>query len=124
MWIKMEKLKSDLLAEEYTQVWYENNMDYAAPHYFQIQPVVADPENPILTEILFQKGPIKESTLNGCFMEDLIAICICRLENFQKSEFACKENAMAITKLEESLMWLRKRTLNREKRGVKGTYTI
>ena len=57
-------------------------------------------------------------------MDDLIAICINRLENFQNSEYKCRENAVAITKLEESLMWLRKRTLNRNKRNVLGENKI
>jgi hypothetical protein len=59
--------------------------------------------------------------VNGVFNQDLIGMVICRLEHFQNSDFKCRENAMAITKLEEALMWLRKRTVNREKRGVLGT---
>ena len=31
---------------------------------------------------------------------------------------------MAITKLEEALMWLRKRTMGRENRGVEGTNKV
>ncbi len=61
-------------------------------------------------------------TLEGKTNEDLLAMVICRLEHFQKSEFACRENAIAITKLEESLLWLRKRTMGRENRGVEGTH--
>lgn len=34
----------------------------------------------------------------------------------------CRENSMAITKLEEALLWLRKRTMGREQRGVEGTH--
>ena len=50
--------------------------------------------------------------------EDLIAMVIDRLQSFQESEYKCRENAVAITKLEEALMWLRKRTQDREDRGV------
>ena len=53
---------------------------------------------------------------------DLLAMVLCRLEHFQKSEFSCRENAVAITKIEEALMWLRKRTDDREARGVLGSY--
>jgi predicted deacetylase len=56
--------------------------------------------------------------------EDLIAMVITRLEHFQKSEFACRENALAITKLEEAMLWLRKRTMGREQRGVEGTNQV
>jgi hypothetical protein len=47
-----------------------------------------------------------------------------RLNSFQDSPFKCRENAVAITKLEEALMWLRKRTMDREARGVVGTSKI
>ena len=47
---------------------------------------------------------------------------ITRLEHFNQSEFRCRENSMAITKLEEALLWLRKRTMGREQRGVEGTH--
>jgi len=56
--------------------------------------------------------------------EDLICMVIDRLEHFQNSEFACRENALAITKLEEALLWLRKRTMSREQRGVEGTHIV
>ena len=75
----------------------------------------------ILTKVSFQKGPIKENGVNGCQMEDLIAICIDRLDGFQSGQFSCRDNAMAKTKLEEALMWLRKRTQDRIDRGVEGT---
>lgn len=80
--------------------------------------------NEHLVEISFQNGPIKENGVNGCQNEDLIAIIIDRLEGFQNTEFKCRENAIAITKLEEALMWLEKRTANRIARGVEGTNKI
>ena len=69
----------------------------------------------------FQNGPLKESGINGVSDEALFAILIDRLRGFQKGQYSCRENAVALTKLEESLMWLHKRTLNREARGVEGT---
>jgi len=56
--------------------------------------------------------------------EDLIAMVIDRLQSFQESEYKCRESAVAITKLEEALMWLRKRTQDREDLGVEGTHTV
>jgi len=70
--------------------------------------------------INFQKGPLQENDLNGCFQEDLIEICIDRLRSFQAGEFACRENKLALMKLEEALMWLEKRTNDRVRRGVEG----
>jgi len=70
--------------------------------------------------IQFQNGPINEVGVNGISGEALMAIQIDRLRCFQKGPFACRENAVALTKLEESLMWLQKRTRDREARGVEG----
>ena len=53
--------------------------------------------------------------------EDLIAIVIDRMRGFQSGDYACRDNAIALTKLEEALMWLRNRTNGREARGVEGT---
>jgi len=74
-----------------------------------------------LAKVSFQKGFVKESGVNGCHQEDLIAIVIDRLQHFQKGDYSCRENALAITKLEEAMMWLNKRTQDRKNRGVEGT---
>lgn len=72
-------------------------------------------------KINFQNGPIKETDFNGLSGEVLLAIEIDRLQCFQKGPYACRENAIALTKLEEALMWLQKRTRERMARGVEGT---
>jgi len=72
--------------------------------------------------VKFQNGPIKEAGVNGVMNEDLIAIVIDRMRGFQSGDFACRDNALALTKLEEALMWLRNRTNEREARGVEGTH--
>lgn len=113
--LELETLEQDLITNDYTFIEHDKNT-FKAPHNYIIRCV----EGNILCGVHFQEGMVKEKGLNGIFMEDLIAICINRLENFQTSEFKCRENAVTITKLEESLMWLRKRTLNRQKRGVQG----
>ena len=74
------------------------------------------------TIIKFQYGPISEVGVNGITNEALLAIVIDRLRGFQTSRFSCRENALALTKLEEAMMWLHKRTLDRERRGVEGTH--
>ena len=71
--------------------------------------------------ISFQNGPIKEAGVNGLTHEVLLAILIDRLRGFQKGPFTCRENSLALTKLEEGLMWLHKRTQRREAEGVEGT---
>jgi len=72
-------------------------------------------------EIIFQSGPISENGVNGITMEVLLAIVADRLRSFQQSPFVCKENACALTHIEEALHWLQQRTLQRIRRGVEGT---
>ncbi|MDY0258665.1 MAG: hypothetical protein RBR41_03235 [Desulfovibrio sp.] len=71
--------------------------------------------------VKFQKGPVTESGVNGIFMEDLLQICRHRLQCFQAGSFACRENALALTKIEEALHWLDHRTKDRQARNVEGT---
>lgn len=74
--------------------------------------------------ISFQNGPIKESGVNGLTHESLLAILIDRLRGFQSGQFKGRENAVALTHLEDALMWLQKRTRERLARGVEGTHTV
>lgn len=57
---------------------------------------------------------------DGTTNEELLEILIDRL-SFLQGKFPCKENACAITHLQEGLMWLEKRTRDRLKRQVEGT---
>ena len=61
---------------------------------------------------------------NGAFVETVIAAVIQRIEYFQNSKFKCRENALAITKLEEALLWLNYRTQKREQQKVEGTHAV
>jgi hypothetical protein len=70
--------------------------------------------------IAFQKGSLQENEVNGCFMEDLITICIDRLEAFQAGDFQCVENAMALDSLKSALRSLDTRTNDRQDREVEG----
>ena len=72
-------------------------------------------------EILFQNGPINEVGVNGITQEVLLAIVADRLRSFQAGQFACRENALALTKIEEAMHWLQQRTIARMRRGVEGT---
>lgn len=80
---------------------------------------------PVLADIKFQNGPINEGIgINGIQNEDLIAIVIDRLQGFQSGKYSCRENAIALTKLQEALMWLQSRTRARIARGVEGTHAV
>jgi hypothetical protein len=115
-------LKHDLLTTKYTRVMHEKEFDYNAPHHFEVWADQGQHEPYLVGTVHFQEGAIKEHGVNGVNNEDLIAMVICRLQHFNQSEFSSRDNSMAITKLEEALLWLRKRTIGRENRGVEGTY--
>lgn len=77
----------------------------------------------------WQNGPLgrdaERKEPNGAFVETVISAVKQRIEFYQEAsggKFKCRENAMAITKLDEALLWLNKRTLDRENRKVEGTH--
>lgn len=71
--------------------------------------------------ISFQNGPIAEAGVNGVSQEALLAIVEDRLKCFQAGPYACRENAIALTKIQEAMHWLHHRTRERLARGVEGT---
>lgn len=71
--------------------------------------------------IKFQCGPIGEVGVNGTSIENVIDLLVNRLEGFQAGEFRCRENALAITHLQDAQNWLERRTRNRITQGVEGT---
>ncbi len=87
-------------------------------HYYEIE---RDRET--LAQIQFQHGARNEQgSTAGVLESDLLEIVRHRLQCFQKGEFATRENACALTYIEEALMWLNKRKEDRKERNVLGTY--
>jgi hypothetical protein len=96
-----------------------------AYHKYQISKTAENPEWPseIVVEIQFQKGPRKEQdSQHGALDADLLEIVRHRLQQFQKGDFASRENACALTHIEEALMWMNRRVEDRIDRQVLGTY--
>ena len=71
--------------------------------------------------IKYQNGPVKEHGVNGCFVEDVIEAAVQRIEYYQKGNFPCGENRLALHSLREALSHLKQRTKRRESQGVEGT---
>jgi len=80
---------------------------------------------PAQTLQFIEKVPTTEGskelrTINdGTTNEEVLKVLIDRLQ-YLNGKFPCRENAIVITKLEESLMWLDKRTSDRLARNVEG----
>lgn len=93
--------------------------------YLVTLPPNDDPSKPSKSwSISFQNGPINENGVNGITQEVLLAIVADRLRSFQAGQYACRENALALTKIEEAQHWLHSRTLARMQRGVEGTHKV
>ena len=90
-----------------------------ACHAYAITPTIGNASG---VRLDFQNGPIKEVGVNGVTHEALLAILIDRLQGFQSGQYSCRENAIALTKMDEAKMWLQKRTIDRLARGVEGTH--
>ena len=73
-------------------------------------------------KIKFQDGPIGHNGVNGCQVEDVIAVLIDRLRDLNIPPYNTRETSLAITALEEADNWLNRRTRDRIKRGVEGTF--
>lgn len=72
--------------------------------------------------IVFQNGARKISkSEHGVLDTDLLEIVRHRLQCFQEGEFATRENAIALTHIEEALLWMNKRVEDRIERNVLGT---
>lgn len=72
-----------------------------------------------MLEVKFQRGPIGESGINGVQVEQLLAICLDRLQSFGNSRD--RDTNIALTHIEDALLRLDHRTMKREARGVEGT---
>ena len=94
-----------------------------ASHEYVIaeQSGIGTDHNNILGIVKFQFGPVRENGTNGVTNESLLAIVVDRLRRFQSGDYACRENALALTKIEEALHWLHSRTRERTARNVEGT---
>lgn len=78
--------------------------------------------------IKWQKGPLgprhDRRNPNGAFVEAVLLAALGRLQFYQTTKFKCRQNAVAITKIEEAIHWLLNRTAERESRGVEGTHEV
>ncbi len=121
--IPATKISHPLFTNKYTVVigYNRSKHNVTALHDFEVTSVE---EGKLLGSIHFQQGPIKEDGVNGVMNEDILLMVVNRLQTFQKGQFSCRENALALTKLEEAVLWLRARTMGREQRGIEGTHQV
>lgn len=76
-------------------------------------------DDKVVLDVKFQTGGTATNAKNGIFIEDLLILADVKLNEFQ-AEFPCRENALAITAIEEAILWLTARKAERENRNVYG----
>ena len=80
-------------------------------------------ENVPSQEISFYEKNEDGTEKNGTTLEEMLRVSIERLKDLN-GRFGCRENSIAITKMQEALMWLEERTKDRIARGVEGQHVI
>ena len=61
-----------------------------------------------------------ETVQDGTTTEEVLKVLIDRTNHLNKA-VPCRENSLAVTKMEEALLWLNERTRKRVETGVEGT---
>ena len=110
------KVNNPIRKNKYTQVYRIVREDG-----IECYKIVALGKESLIAIIPMQTGPVQEDGLNGAFVEDLLAIARDRLQEYQRGKHSCRENAIAITKIEDAIFRLNHRTAQREKAGIEGT---
>jgi hypothetical protein len=72
--------------------------------------------------IRWQDGIVGDNDQSGAFVEDVLEAARQRLLFFNSTRFRCRENSIAITKIEETLQWLDWRTRQRLLQDMENTY--
>lgn len=121
--MSLEKLSTIQKRDNLNVVFREGEPGPGGAYHTYVVQIPFGEDMGIATHIRFQCGPRKElGSEHGLLDEDLLEIVRDRMRCFQSGEFATRENACALTHIEEALMWLNKRKEDRAERGVLGTY--
>ena len=104
-----------------------------ASHHYELRVNQGPARGVATTRIDFQEGAIgKPEDVNGITNEALLTIVLDRLRGFNGDleaktgvggAFKSRDNALAITHLEDALLRLQHRTIERMGRGVEGQHT-
>ena len=70
--------------------------------------------------LTFLKRINGELVNDGTTNEEVLRVLLLRLQYLQK-KLPCRENSLALTKIEEALLWLNRRTEKRVQQGVETT---
>ncbi|MDR3152912.1 MAG: hypothetical protein LBW85_01235 [Deltaproteobacteria bacterium] len=100
------------VTSKYTRVEFD-----ADKKEYEIRPV---DQYGVVASIRFQDGAVKEAGVNGCFVEDVLAVAIHRLQALDRG-LPSHYNEVAVRHLFAAQGALNARTAERLERGVAGT---
>ena len=117
----MEKLSTIQKREKLNDVYsVDEKGNGGANHSYSISSV-GEP-SVVYDVIQFQNGARKlPDSIHGVLDTDLLEIVRHRLQCFQQGPFSTRDNAVALTHIEEALMWMNRRVEDRIERNVLGT---
>lgn len=120
----------DAFTSEFLEVFAGPNGAGGVPHLYRIykkgvEPKTeSDPGKPreLFCEICLQEGHPGQIGVNGIGNQTLMLVLHDFLSAAGKGEFACRENSLQLTKIEEAMHWSKQREFDRKRRGVLQTY--
>ena len=90
-----------------------------APAVDQVQGEVV--EHGDFIRVVFQKGLPQTTGVNGCRVEDVIAVALERIRRYQTGSLACEENEEAMRALRAAMRAMESRKRRRIEQGVFST---
>ena len=119
----MERLNTIQKRENLNEVFVVDEKGNGGAHHIYEIKWDADNNGYISTyRVEFQNGARKlKDSKHGVLDTDLLEIVRHRLQCFQQGDFATRDNAIALTHIEEALLWMNKRVEDRIGRNVLGT---
>jgi len=89
-------------------------------HVYELD-VINEGKEPVAAQyVSFMERQGGVMVAQGTTNEEVLEMMILRMRYLQK-KLSCRENAIVITKLEEALMWLQRRTMMRVAQGIETT---
>lgn len=78
--------------------------------------------------ISWQNGPLgrgeERKEPNGAFVGDVLDAVRNRLEFYQSGKFNCEQNRLVLSHINQAMVTLQHRTIDRESRQVEGTHQV
>lgn len=100
------------------------SVDNKKPNEYYLANFKRESDNSLMHQkIAFYELNEDETFNNGTTLEEMLRVSVERLQDLN-NRFACRENSLAITKMQEALMWLNKRTEDRVARRVEGKHML